>query len=153
MFFFMHPLVSWWSCVPNNTFVLFLLNHNNVMSSMLSYFVTLNIEVPVDLEPFIFHDSFWHMFVSFFTFIHLVLSTKFPSNQSSNVIMSLYFFSGLVSCTLSQYDLQSLYNLVPHSLHIGESFINVVFYIVCSQYLFLGCTNQCFRGNFQNTSH
>ena len=41
LFFFLHPLLSWWSYVSNHTSVLFLLNDINIRSFMISYIATL----------------------------------------------------------------------------------------------------------------
>ena len=63
-FFFTHLLVSWWGYTHNQKSV-FLLNHDNITSSMLICVATLCSDVPQYLEPLIYHHNLCCMFVRF----------------------------------------------------------------------------------------
>ena len=96
-FSFLLTLVSWYSNINYGTSLhistsLVLIHYSNIWFPCLDISVTLDHNIPQNLHFFIFNNTFWNMFIPFFTSFQIVFPTQFPMNYSCNIIVPSLIF-------------------------------------------------------------
>ena len=150
LLFFAISYVSKYSNINYSTTSLIRIHYNNIWFPCLDVSVTLDHNIPQNIHFVIFNNTFWSMFIPFFTSFQVVFPSKFPMNYSCNIIVSSLV---LLLCQLFTFTHNMRYCftfLVTHSTKsLLGCFIYLVFHIVCSNCLFLCGTQHGFRFNFQ----
>ena len=87
LLFFASSYVCRCSNINYGTTSVILIHYNNIWFSCLDLSVTLDHNIPQNLHFFIFNNTFWSMFIPFFTSFQVVFPTQFPMNYSCNIIV------------------------------------------------------------------
>ena len=86
----------------------------------------LNHNIPQNIQLFIFNNTFWNMFILFFTSFQVTFPTKLPVNYSCNVVMPSF---ALLLCKLTTL---TMWDIIPFFLsHILLSGDWAIWYSSC----------------------